>query len=144
MPDDDYQSAGAEIVGGSPDVWRLADMIVKVKEPTEKEYRYFRPDLLLFTYLHLAPLNELTSALVDSKVTGIAYETVRDRANTLPLFRSARSTLPRSMAAAASSLVVFPASLRPASASSAAASSAPMQQRWPSAWARRSPCSTTT
>ncbi len=85
MPDDDYQSAGAEIVGGSPDVWRLSDMVVKVKEPTEKEYRYFRPDLLLFTYLHLAPLTELTSALVDSKVTGIAYETVRDRANTLPL-----------------------------------------------------------
>ena len=85
MPDDDYQAAGAEIVGGAPDVWRLADMIVKVKEPTEKEYRYFRPDLLLFTYLHLAPLTELTDALVDSKVTGIAYETVRDRANTLPL-----------------------------------------------------------
>ena len=85
LPDDDYQAAGAEIVGGAPDIWRLADMIVKVKEPTEKEYRYFRPDLLLFTYLHLAPLIDLTDALVEGKVTGIAYETVRDRANTLPL-----------------------------------------------------------
>ena len=85
MPDDDYQHAGAEIVGGAPDVWRLAEMIVKVKEPTEKEYRYFRPDLLLFTYLHLAPLHDLTGALVDSKVTGIAYETVRDRVGALPL-----------------------------------------------------------
>lgn len=85
MPDDDFQTAGAEIVGGAPDVWRLAEMIVKVKEPTEKEYRYFRPDLVLFTYLHLAPLTDLTNALVDNKVTGIAYETVRDRAGTLPL-----------------------------------------------------------
>ena len=85
FPDDDYQSAGAEIVGSAYDVWRLADMIVKVKEPVEKEYRHFRPGLVLFTYLHLAPLPELTNALLEKQVTGIAYETVRDRANTLPL-----------------------------------------------------------
>ena len=83
--DDEYQAAGAEIVGSAYDVWRLADMVVKVKEPTEKEYRHFREGLVLFTYLHLAPLNELTQALLDKKVVGIAYETVRDRANTLPL-----------------------------------------------------------
>ncbi len=85
MPDDDYQNAGAEIVGSAYDVWRLAEMVVKVKEPTEKEYRHFRPGLVLFTYLHLAPLQELTQQLLDKKVIGIAYETVRDRANTLPL-----------------------------------------------------------
>ena len=85
FPDDDYQSAGAEIVGGAPDVWGHADMVVKVKEPTEKEYRYFREDLVLFTYLHLAPLQALTDALLEKKVTGIAYETVRDAAGTLPL-----------------------------------------------------------
>jgi alanine dehydrogenase len=85
MPDDDYQAAGAEIVGSAHDVWRLADMIVKVKEPVEKEYRHFREGLVLFTYLHLAPLRDLTDALLEKKVTGIAYETVRDRANTLPL-----------------------------------------------------------
>ena len=85
FPDDDYQSAGAEIVGSAYDVWRLADMIVKVKEPVEKEYPHFRPGLVLFTYLHLAPLRALTDALLEKKVTGIAYETVRDRANTLPL-----------------------------------------------------------
>lgn len=85
MPDDDYQHAGAEIVGSAYDTWRLADMVVKVKEPTEKEYGYFRPGLVLFTYLHLAPLQDLTQQLLDKKVTGIAYETVRDRANTLPL-----------------------------------------------------------
>jgi len=85
MPDDEFQNAGAEIVGSAHDVWRLSDMVVKVKEPTEKEYRYFRPGLLLFTYLHLAPLTDLTDALLEKKVTGIAYETVRDRTGGLPL-----------------------------------------------------------
>jgi alanine dehydrogenase len=85
FPDDEYQNAGAEIVGSAYDVWRLADMVVKVKEPVEKEYRHFREGLVLFTYLHLAPLRELTDALLEKKVVGIAYETVRDRAGTLPL-----------------------------------------------------------
>ena len=85
FPDAEYQSAGAEIVGGAPDVWRLSDMVVKVKEPIEKEYRNFREGLVLFTYLHLAPLQALTDALLQNKVTGIAYETVRDAAGTLPL-----------------------------------------------------------
>ncbi|SNT25085.1 L-alanine dehydrogenase [Granulicella rosea] len=83
--DDAYQSAGAEIVGSAHDVWRLADMVVKVKEPVEKEYRHFREGLVLFTYLHLAPIRGLTDALLEKKVTGIAYETVRDKAGTLPL-----------------------------------------------------------
>ena len=85
MPDDEYQAAGAEIVGSAHDVWRLAEMVVKVKEPVEKEYRHFREGLVLFTYLHLAPLTELTDALLTNKVTGIAYETVRDRMGGLPL-----------------------------------------------------------
>ncbi len=85
FPDDEYQAVGAEMVGSTADVWAHADMVVKVKEPTEKEYSYFREGLVLFTYLHLAPLRALTDALTAKKVTGIAYETVRDRANTLPL-----------------------------------------------------------
>src|SRR6202140_2856911 len=85
FPDAEYQSAGAEIAGSAEDVWRLAEMVVKVKEPVEKENRHFREGLLLFTYLHLAPLTELTNALLEKKVTGIAYETVRDRAGSLPL-----------------------------------------------------------
>jgi alanine dehydrogenase len=60
-------------------------MVVKVKEPIEKEYVYFREGLVLFTYLHLAPLPALTEKLLHSKVIGIAYETVRDRQGTLPL-----------------------------------------------------------
>src|SRR6201995_5283108 len=83
--DDEYQSAGAEIVGAAYNVWGHADMIVKVKEPVEKEYAFFREGLVLFTYLHLAPLPALTDKLLATKVTGIGYETIRDRAGTLPL-----------------------------------------------------------
>ncbi len=83
--DDAYQAAGAEIVGAAADLWATAEMIVKVKEPTEKEYGFFRPGLVLFTYLHLAPVPVLTQHLLDRKVTGIAYETIRDATGTLPL-----------------------------------------------------------
>lgn len=83
--DDEYQSAGAEIVGSAYDTWRNAEMVVKVKEPIEKEYQHFRPGLILFTYLHLAPIKGLTDALVDKGVIGIAYETVKDRFGALPL-----------------------------------------------------------
>ncbi len=83
--DDEYQSAGAEIVGSAHNVWGTADMVVKVKEPVEKEYGFFRDGLTLFTYLHLAPLPALTDELLKKKVTGIAYETVRDRTGALPL-----------------------------------------------------------
>ncbi len=85
FPDADYQAVGAEIVGEASNVWGHADMVVKVKEPVEKEYVHFRDGLVLFTYLHLAPLKALTDALLGKKVTGIAYETVKDAAGTLPL-----------------------------------------------------------
>jgi alanine dehydrogenase len=85
FPDDEYQAVGAEIVGDAGNVWGHADMVVKVKEPVESEYVYFREGLVLFTYLHLAPLKALTDALLAKKVTGIAYETVRDTDGGLPL-----------------------------------------------------------
>ena len=85
FPDHEYQDHGAEIVGDPGHVWGKSDLIVKVKEPVESDYVYFRENLVLFTYLHLAPLPDLTDKLLASKVIGIAYETVRDRANTLPL-----------------------------------------------------------
>jgi alanine dehydrogenase len=83
--DEEYQNVGAEIVGEAAHVWDHAELVVKVKEPIEKEYVFFRPGLTLFTYLHLAPLPALTEALLTRKVTGIAYETIRDAAGTLPL-----------------------------------------------------------
>ena len=85
FPDQEYQEAGAEIVANAADVWSKADTVVKVKEPVTPEYAYFREGLVLFTYLHLAPLPDLTDQVLKSKVIGIAYETVRDRQGTLPL-----------------------------------------------------------
>ncbi len=85
FPDEDYQNAGAEMVGEPGHVWGKSEMVVKVKEPIEREYPFFRDGLVLFTYLHLAPEPGLTDKLLESKVIGIAYETVRDRQGTLPL-----------------------------------------------------------
>jgi alanine dehydrogenase len=83
--DDDYQNAGAEMVGEAGYVWGKSEMVVKVKEPIEKEYVFFREGLVLFTYLHLAPVRPLTDKLLERKMIGIAYETVLDRQGTLPL-----------------------------------------------------------
>src|SRR5207302_1771433 len=85
MPDAEYKEAGAEIVGSAEVVWKRADMIVKVKEPVQQEIPHFRPGLVLFTYLHLAPIPDLTDALLKEKVAGIAYETVTDHQRGLPL-----------------------------------------------------------
>lgn len=83
--DESYTLAGAKISKIAADIWGKADMIMKVKEPVAAEYGYFRSDLTLFTYLHLAPEPELTKALLDSGVTAIAYETVQLPDNSLPL-----------------------------------------------------------
>jgi alanine dehydrogenase len=83
--DAEYVAAGAEIVPDAAEVWGRANMVVKVKEPQSFEYAYLRLDLILFTYLHLAADETLTHALLDSGVTGVAYETVEDRQRGLPL-----------------------------------------------------------
>ncbi|WP_180539617.1 alanine dehydrogenase [Nevskia soli] len=85
LPDEDYAEAGATIVAEAADVWRRADIVVKVKEPQESEYAHLRPGLTLFTYLHLAPLRALTDRLLASQTTGIAYETIVEKDGSLPL-----------------------------------------------------------
>jgi alanine dehydrogenase len=85
IPDAEYEEAGAIIVDHAPEVWSKSDLIVKVKEPQVSEYPFFRPGLILFTYLHLAPLPELTDALLKARVNAVAYETIRERDNSLPL-----------------------------------------------------------
>jgi alanine dehydrogenase len=85
FPDAEYKSAGAAIEGEARAVWGKSEMVVKVKEPIEKEYPLFRDGLALFTYLHLAPVPDLTERLLKSKMIGIAYETVHDKEGTLPL-----------------------------------------------------------
>jgi alanine dehydrogenase len=83
--DDEYTKAGGQICQTAEEVWQRADMVVKVKEPLPSEYPYLREDLILFTYLHLAASESLTRALMDSGVTGLAYETVEDARGHLPL-----------------------------------------------------------
>jgi len=85
ITDQEYAQAGAVIAPSASDVWSKADLVVKVKEPQPSEYGYLRPNLILFTYLHLAPLPELTNRLLESQVTGVAYETIRERDGSLPL-----------------------------------------------------------
>ena len=82
--DEDYANSGAEIIASAADVWAKSEMIMKVKEPLESEYKYFRNGLILYTYLHLANEPELTKVLIESGVIGIAYETVAVN-RTLPL-----------------------------------------------------------
>lgn len=82
--DSEYEAAGAKMSGSAAEVWS-SDMVYKVKEPLSAEYDYFRDDLLLFTYLHLAAEGPLTKALVEKGVTGIAYETVEPDRGGLPL-----------------------------------------------------------
>ena len=85
ISDEEYSEAGALIVNSAAEVWSKSDLIVKVKEPQPSEYAHFRPGLTLFTYLHLAPLPELTDALLSSRVNAVAYETIRERDGSLPL-----------------------------------------------------------
>ena len=79
-----YQEAGALIADDAASVWESTEMIMKVKEPIPSEYKYFRKDLILFTYLHLAAEPDLAKALKDNGVLAIAYETVSVN-RTLPL-----------------------------------------------------------
>jgi alanine dehydrogenase len=85
ITDRDFSESGAAILPEPGRLWEKAEMIVKVKEPLPQEYRYFRNDLLLFTYLHLAPMPELTDALLANGVNAVGYETVARDDGTLPL-----------------------------------------------------------
>lgn len=82
--DTEYKDAGAVIVWTAGEAW-AADLVVKVKEPIQEEYGYFRSGLVLYAFLHLAPLPELTRALVESGVIAIAYETIQLDSGSLPL-----------------------------------------------------------
>ena len=85
ITDREYVETGAVILNSAAEVWHRAGLVVKVKEPQPAEYGYFRPGLILFTYLHLAPLPELTDKLLAAKVNGVAYETIVEHDGSLPL-----------------------------------------------------------
>ena len=83
--DEEYRNGGATILSDADAVYEQAEMIVKVKEPIEADLARLKDGQLLFTYLHLAPVPDLTAALLKKKITGIAYETIVDQRRTLPL-----------------------------------------------------------
>jgi alanine dehydrogenase len=85
LADAEYRAAGAEVVRSAKRVWEDADMVVKVKEPLEPEFRHLRDGLLLFTYLHLAACEKLTQKLVARRVDAIGYETIELADGSLPL-----------------------------------------------------------
>jgi len=80
-----YESSGAQIIDSAADVFKLSDLIIKVKEPVESELQFLRKDLALFTYLHLAGDPKQAKKLLETGVTGIAYETVTADDDSLPL-----------------------------------------------------------
>jgi len=84
IADDEYRAAGAEVVTAS-EVWERAGLVLKVKEPQDEELAHLRPGLVLFTYLHLAAYPAVAAALLERKVTGVAYETVQTPDGALPL-----------------------------------------------------------
>jgi len=85
IPDADYVAQGATMVPTAAETWAVGEMVMKVKEPIASEYGYLREDLTLFTYLHLAADKPQTEALLASKTTAIAYETVQLPSGMLPL-----------------------------------------------------------
>lgn len=85
--DDEYRKAGVSIAGSKDEVFKRAALIVKVKEPLLSECHLFRPGQILFTYLHLASLPELTKVLLDTKITAIARETIEARDGSLPMLK---------------------------------------------------------
>ena len=80
-----YERAGADMIDTADQVWRQAEMILKVKEPIPEEYEHLQEGQILFTYLHLAASRELTEVLLQRKVSGVAYETVQLADGRLPL-----------------------------------------------------------
>lgn len=85
ISDEEYRKAGAETADTAQEVFKQADMIIKVKEPLPQEYPLLRKNQILFTYLHLAPVPELTKALMKSEIVAVAYETVELENGSLPL-----------------------------------------------------------
>ncbi len=85
--DEEYKFCGAEIIPDAKDVWEKSEMIIKIKEPLHIEFKYLREKLILFTYLHLAAEPDVTQALLEKKVTGIAYETIELEDKSKPLLK---------------------------------------------------------
>lgn len=87
VPDEAYRAVGAQLLESAGEVWRRSEMIVKVKEPQPSEYGLLRKGLIVYTYFHFAASEELTNACLASGITAIAYETIKDRSDGLPVLK---------------------------------------------------------
>ena len=85
ISDEEFESAGAEIVSTARELYERSELVMKVKEPQETEYDFLSEDQILYAYLHLAPAESLTQALLDKKVAAVAYETIQLEDGSLPL-----------------------------------------------------------
>ena len=85
FPDEEYARAGAKVVDSLEEVVKVADMVVKVKEPQPREIALFKPGQIVFTYFHFAADAQMTQACLESGIVAIAYETIKDKRGTLPL-----------------------------------------------------------
>jgi alanine dehydrogenase len=86
IADEEYLAVGAKVLPGASEVWKIADMIVKVKEPLESEYEFMKENQLLYTYFHFAADEKLLKACLKQKIIALAYETVQE-GRTLPLLK---------------------------------------------------------
>ncbi|HYV43582.1 MAG TPA: alanine dehydrogenase [Myxococcaceae bacterium] len=87
VPDTEYQRVGATLVASPDEVWKSAEMVVKVKEPLEQEYDRIQDGQIIYTYFHLAAVPELAKILVKKRVSSVAYETIQLDDGSLPLLR---------------------------------------------------------
>jgi alanine dehydrogenase len=83
--DSEYELHGAKVLGSADEVWAIADMIIKVKEPLEPEYKLMHKDQIVYAYMHLAADKGLTDAFLQSGASSVAYETLTDNQGRLPL-----------------------------------------------------------
>ena len=101
--DSEYVKMGAQILDTADEVWAEADMIVKVKEPLDPEFKRMKEGQILFTFLHLAADQKLTQALLGQKIIGVAYETIQLENGSLPLLAPMSAVAGRNRTTAPSS-----------------------------------------
>ncbi len=87
LPDSEYERVGAKMVKSADEVWKRAEMIVKVKEPIEPEYARMQEGQIIYTYFHLAAVPELAKVLIKKKIAAVAYETIQPEDGSLPLLK---------------------------------------------------------
>ena len=87
ITDGEYERVGAKIIKSADELWKRAEMIVKVKEPIEPEYKRMQSEQIIYTYFHLAAVPELAKVLLAKKIAAVAYETIQPEDGSLPLLR---------------------------------------------------------